>query len=199
MGKKTINQALKDLFLGLGGDASALADNTSVSDYIEDLESAIEGSSGAAIDDTQASETTVYSSSKVESLIPDPELPSVANSDNGRFLGVSGGKWAKVNAPSPNVVGYSLTDVNTNPRLFTTESFIDIVSHIFDGDILYIKYEKDPYYIACMPIGFSFTNASMSQSSINGVIFMGKYTDNGTVKTVYLTVNSDKSVTIEEV
>lgn len=41
MAKKTINQALRDVFLGLGGDASALADNTSVSDYIEDLESAI--------------------------------------------------------------------------------------------------------------------------------------------------------------
>ena len=38
---KTINQALKDLFLGLGGDASALADNKDISDYIDDLESAI--------------------------------------------------------------------------------------------------------------------------------------------------------------
>lgn len=43
MSNKTINQALRDLFIGLGGDISALADNTSVSDYIEDLESAIKG------------------------------------------------------------------------------------------------------------------------------------------------------------
>ena len=40
---KTINEALKALFLGLGGDASALADNDTVSDYIADLESAIKG------------------------------------------------------------------------------------------------------------------------------------------------------------
>jgi len=41
MSNKTINQALTDLFLGLGGNSSALSDNDTVSDYIEDLESAI--------------------------------------------------------------------------------------------------------------------------------------------------------------
>lgn len=93
MSKKTINQALKDLFLGLGGDSSALADNTSVSDYIEDLESAIESKSAALIDDTQASEESVYSSSKVESLIPEPELPTVTADDNGKVLAVVNGAW----------------------------------------------------------------------------------------------------------
>lgn len=72
MGKKTIKQALKDLFLGLGGNVSELSDNTSVSDYIEDLESAISGAaSGAAedlIDDSASSESTTYSSSKIEEL-----------------------------------------------------------------------------------------------------------------------------------
>ena len=63
MGKKTINQALKDLFLGLGGNPSALSDNTSVSDYIEDLEGAIKGETSSIIDDTTASESKVYSSS----------------------------------------------------------------------------------------------------------------------------------------
>ena len=203
MSNKTINDALKDLFLALGGDATELSDNTKISDYIEDLKGALKDAidEGAEeiIDDSTTSETKTYSSSKIESLIPAPELPSVSSSDNGRFLGVSGGKWAKVNAPSPNVKYYSLTDVATNPRLSTTESFFDIVSHIFDGDVIYINYEKEPNYISCMPIGFNYSNASMSQSSINGVIFVGKYTDNGTVKTVYLTVNSDKTVTIEEV
>ena len=68
MGKKTIKQALKDLFLGLGGDPSALGDNTSVSDYIEDLEGAIGGAAESLIDDSSASETTTYSSSKIEEL-----------------------------------------------------------------------------------------------------------------------------------
>lgn len=93
MGKKTINQALKDLFLGLGGDVSALADNTSVSDYIEDLESAISGAASGVINDTEASEVSTYSSSKLETLIPALPTPSAAN--NGKVVGVNyAGKYA---------------------------------------------------------------------------------------------------------
>jgi hypothetical protein len=68
MSNKTINQALKDLFLGLGGESSALADNSSVSDYIEDLESAIKGAASA-------------------------ELPTVTSDDNGKILAVANGEW----------------------------------------------------------------------------------------------------------
>ena len=100
MSNKTINQALKDLFLGLGGNESALADNTSASDYIEDLESAIKATAsdaaGDLIDDTEASETKAYSSSKVESLIPAPELPEVTTDDNGKILAVVAGEWTLV-------------------------------------------------------------------------------------------------------
>ena len=94
---KTINEALKDLFIGLGGNSSALSDNDSVSDYIEDLESAIKASAGGAaedlIDDTEASETKTYSSSKIASLIPAPELPEVAAANNGQVLAVVDGAW----------------------------------------------------------------------------------------------------------
>lgn len=94
---KTINEALKDLFIGLGGNSSALSDNDSVSDYIEDLESAIKASAGGAaedlIDDTESSETKTYSSSKIASLIPAPELPEVAAANNGQVLAVVDGAW----------------------------------------------------------------------------------------------------------
>ena len=94
---KTINEALKDLFLGLGGSSSALSDNSTVSDYIEDLESAIKASAGSAaedlIDDSESSETKTYSSSKIESLIPAPELPTVAAANNGQVLAVVDGAW----------------------------------------------------------------------------------------------------------
>lgn len=100
MAKKTISQALKDLFLGLGGNESALADNTSASDYIQDLESAIKtaasGASEDLIDDTEASSTKTYSSSKVESLIPEAELPEVTTDDNGKILAVVAGEWTLV-------------------------------------------------------------------------------------------------------
>lgn len=71
MSNKTINQALTDLYLGLGGDSKELEDNTKVSDYIEDLEGAIKGAM--------------------------PEgLPEVTSSDEGKVLSVSSnGEWAK--------------------------------------------------------------------------------------------------------
>ena len=68
---KTINQALKDLFLGLGGDASALADNKDISDYIDDLESAIKATAAA-------------------------ELPKVTGEDDDKILAVVNGEWAPV-------------------------------------------------------------------------------------------------------
>lgn len=62
---KTINQALKDLILGLGADPSVLSDNSTVSDYIEDLTGAIKGG----------------------------ELPEVAAANNGQVLAVVDGAW----------------------------------------------------------------------------------------------------------
>lgn len=108
MSNKTINQALKDLYTGLGGDPQALADNSTCSDYIEDLESAIKGAaSGAQIDDTTPSETKVYSSAKTEALIEAiPSLPSVAVGDIGKVMtvesdGEGGATWS---ATTPDTI-----------------------------------------------------------------------------------------------
>lgn len=88
----TINEALKKLFLGLGGDPDELKDNNTVSDYIDDLESAIEaaasGASEELIDDEEASSTKTYSSSMIESLIPENELPTPAAADIGKVVSV---------------------------------------------------------------------------------------------------------------
>lgn len=62
---KTINEALKDLITGLGADPSVLSDNSTVSDYIEDLTDAI----------------------KVGAL------PEVAAANNGQVLAVVNGAW----------------------------------------------------------------------------------------------------------
>lgn len=124
MSNKTINEALKDLFLAHGGDASELADNKSLSDFIADVSTVlgsnatgtitpvvesgtkiadydlngVEGSLYApipdnVIDDAETSETTTYSSSKIESLIPSDELPDVSEVANGAILAVVNGAW----------------------------------------------------------------------------------------------------------
>ena len=76
---KTINQALKDLYLSLGGDPSALEDNSTVSDYIADLENGLKGLA---------------------------ELPAVEATDINKLVGVvsdgaSGAEYGLVNAPTP--------------------------------------------------------------------------------------------------
>ena len=117
---KTINQALADLVTGLGESSSILSDNATVSDYIADVEKAIKDYAGATaeaiiddteasqtktyssskiesiipeIDDSASSETKTYSSSKIESLIPADELPAVTVEDNNRVLAVVNGAW----------------------------------------------------------------------------------------------------------
>lgn len=71
----TINEALKKLFVGLGGDPTELADNQTASDYIDDLESAIKACASEASEDI---------------------LPAVTSEDNGKILAVVNGAWTKV-------------------------------------------------------------------------------------------------------
>ena len=101
---KTINQALADLVTGLGESSSVLADNSTVSDYIGDLEDAIKkcaaGEAGDIIDDSAASSTKTYSSNKIAELTA-AELPAVTASDNGKALIVSYGAWSKEDIALP--------------------------------------------------------------------------------------------------
>lgn len=150
MGKKTINQALKDLFLGLGGDSSALADNSSVSDYIEDLESAIKGAaSGAQIDDETASTTTVYSGSKTEELINGIEtLPSVAVGDIGKVLtvvsdGEGGATWEESTPNIPVYVSAVGTGSNNVVLGKTSSEIASLIDNRTDVFLVYQAFEGD--------------------------------------------------------
>lgn len=152
MSNKTINQALKDLFLGLGGNPSALSDNTSVSDYIEDLEGAIKGETSSIIDDSAASESTTYSSSKVESLIPTDELPSVTSEDIGNILtvvsdGESGATWGKA-APSggSEITYYEVTKTSNKYYLPEGITLEKIYNDLTSGKNIILKNDGNYYY-----------------------------------------------------
>ena len=73
-----MTDAFKKIFLGLGGDPKELAENNDVGDYILDLEGAIKKTAsdavGEVINDSEASDTTTYSSNKITSLIPDTKF-----------------------------------------------------------------------------------------------------------------------------
>lgn len=105
-----MTDAFKKVFLGLGGNPKELAENNDVGDYIVDLESAIKEYVGDKtediIDDSEASETTVYSSSKVESLIPTNELPTPASTNVGKVAtvvsdGEGGYEWSAETPSTP--------------------------------------------------------------------------------------------------
>lgn len=117
-------QALKNLYVALGGDASDVENLTTSSEVITAMESVAASAASelpvvkkvdegktltvdgngkwaailpeSVIDDEEASETKTYSSSKIASLIPANELPAVTASDNGKLLGVNQGAWSAV-------------------------------------------------------------------------------------------------------
>ena len=69
--------ALKNLYLKIGGDKSKLNDNHDISDYVNDI--------GVALKDAIESST---------------ELPIVSVDDNGKALGVVDGNWSKMSIPN---------------------------------------------------------------------------------------------------
>ena len=148
MSNKTISQALKDVFLGLGGNPSELSDNQTASDYIEDLESAIKGAaSGAAgdmIDDSEASATKTYSSSKIESLIPDNELPTPAVGDIGKVVSVvsdgdEGAEYA-LETPASGGGDFVLTlNENSSHVISSVETWTEIKTAVSAGKNIIVK------------------------------------------------------------
>lgn len=185
MSNKTINQALTDLYLGLGGDSKELEDNTKVSDYIEDLEGAIKGATSSLIDDSEASEDTTYSSSKIEAILPDG-LPEVTSSDEGKVLSVSSdGEWVPSEASGGDqIVIYEVrVDGNTRslPEGVTCKTLLD---EVVAGKLVYLKLIKNIYALESYnpnegdgDYGLKFISFLISGTSLK-VMYLSAYTPN---------------------
>lgn len=140
MANKTIKQSIEDLFIGLGGNPSALTDNTDTSDVIDDLESAIKGCVGGVIDDTASSSTKTYSSSKIESLIPADELPAVTSDDNGKVLAVVDGAWNKASA-SGGASFFVITATDNNGTVTIDKTYSEIEQAYKANTTLFVDYD----------------------------------------------------------
>lgn len=80
---KNINEALKNLFLELGGNGSALADNSKISDYIDDLadvlspEPMIVTVSAGAVDKTFAEIKSAFEAGKNIHLVDGDNVANI--------------------------------------------------------------------------------------------------------------------------
>lgn len=163
----TINEALKSLILAVGGDPASMYDNTTVSDYIKDLETAlIEQGSGAQIDDTTASETTVYSSSKTESVIAASDKVAVFTCTdlaltNGATMGdvrnaINAGKVIFLVCSSENETGHD--------KRYRFMGVTDADEGVKMAQFVYIGCDTDDFYdvlelrVECISINVDETN-----------------------------------------
>lgn len=184
---KTINQALADLVLGLGESSSILSDNMTVSDYIADVEKAIKdyagGTAEALIDDTSASATKTYSSSKIASLIPEAELPTPSAGNNGKVAtvvsdGEGGYTWGAEMPSKFHVVtgeynegtGKFIIDAGSQEKNVT-----DIINHITNGEPVFcIVRTGNSKYIFDVLVAMN-----------NKIAFSGSYVASGTAYFYY--------------
>lgn len=94
---KTVNEALRDLFLAHGGDVSDLEDNKSLSDFIADVSTVIGSNATGEITPAVESGTKIadYTLNGVEgSLYAPVELPDATDLEDGVVLAVVNGAWA---------------------------------------------------------------------------------------------------------
>lgn len=96
MSNKTVNEALKDLFLAHGGSSSDLEDNKSLSDFIDDVSGVIGSNATGEITPAVESGTKIadYTLNGVSgSLYAPVELPDASDLADGVVLAVVSGAW----------------------------------------------------------------------------------------------------------
>ena len=97
-------EALKKLYVQLGGEASDVADMTTSAEVIEAL-STIAASAGIELPKVTSSDNgdvlTVVEGKWNKASLPAPELPDVTAEDDGDVLTVTNGAWGKATPTAP--------------------------------------------------------------------------------------------------
>lgn len=89
-------EALKELYIALGGNAANVANITLTPDMIKAIAAHISGGGAAELPTVTAADNgkvLTVSGGKWAAVTPIAELPTVTGSNNGEILTVSGGNW----------------------------------------------------------------------------------------------------------
>lgn len=96
-------EALKELYIALGGNATNVADITLIPDMIKAIAAHISGGGAAELPTVTSSnngEILTVSGGKWVSAAPASQLPSVTATENGEVLTVVEGAWAAAALPT---------------------------------------------------------------------------------------------------
>lgn len=95
--------ALKGLYVALGGDVADVANLTTTPELLEKI-SVVAGAGASELPVVKKADAgkvlTVNGNGKWAAIMPESELPAVSGADDGKVLGVVSGAWGKMNAQS---------------------------------------------------------------------------------------------------
>ena len=105
-------EALKELYIALGGNATNVADITLIPDMITAIAAFISGGGARVlptVSNTDNGKVLTVSGGKWTAATPTAELPTVTSSNNGEILTVSGGNWVSA-APVSQLPAVTATE-----------------------------------------------------------------------------------------
>ena len=151
-----IIEALKALYVKLGGTASTVADVTQTPDMINAIAGLDIGGGGTIADNSVTTSkiadgnvTEAKLESDLAAKVNATELPSVTSEDNGSVLLVDNGAWGKGSVPAPAsndfVVTYTMTeDEQTQETVITADKTLaEITTAIEAGKFVRAIVESD--------------------------------------------------------
>ena len=143
-----IIEALKALYVKLGGTASTVADITQTPDMINAIAQVYEdkGDTLPAVTPDDNSKLLTVVGGKWDKANAPTELPAVSGTDNGKLLGVAEGAWAIVDAPTGND-DYIINFTKSDDKWTSDKTANEIASAFSQHKNLVLKNSYNGYFV----------------------------------------------------